>query len=1334
MRRVLHSSLLPFVLFAAAASQALAQGIVLSPIDTSGWPTLSARIYIVDAAGIVRAGVRAEGLRILDNGRPAPGVSVECGRAPSPEALSSVLVMDVSGSMAQQGRNATVTNIALARAAAGAWIDGVPDGSEVALTAFDDDALVVRDLTRNRTSARDAIPLLRPSGGTNYEEALLSPTAGAFTVLRPAQHRRVLVFLTDGLGSLNLPKAVERAQEENVTVFCVTLGLRAPSVLRDLAERTGGECFENVTSMGEARAVYAAILHNALGGEPCTLRWTGLPDCGRGHTVAITGTDGASANGQYTISHVRSARLTVSPPLVRIAPGEREARVTLRAEGGDVQVAGILPSGTVDRGLSLEGSSTPFTLRAGEERNLTVRSDGGEGTKVGRWHVDADACVTAGITVQAGRGDRVPPPPIHLIAPNGGERFRPGTEALIGWDGVAPETPVRLDYSIDDGATWRTVAERTSGGIYRWTVPPTPSERCFARVTVLGDATPSVDTLQTLVTIPAESGVYAVLPGGKEIVTYMGKSSTTGREGTIDEATLVRWDLATGRKLATWKTSGVEVHLQDNIPQMIDIDPTGRYALIKGSVGQESSFLVDVRTGRQLWWFAGEARNHPTYMTSTERPSPFSPDGSLVLLSTYKDGGSALAIVETGTKKVRATLGNITLGITSAAFMPDGRTVLTAARDGIALWNPSNGALVRRLTGQEFSNVIASPDGALVAAIGKDNKVYVWESATGTQLGAFPVGTRGEGYRRPRFSPDGSQLVVWKNNYPTLIDARTGAEIGAFGTKGDNGADQGSDLLFSSNGATAVVPGPRTIGVWNVASRQRTAVDVNPIFKTAVSFVDNPDGGLVIWHDQNAGRGGAPDTLHVVPVIASASGTSSDASDNRWAIADARPAAIDVEFGAHPVGSTTDSVVVGAIRNLGTDTLLVSSVSIGGVNAAEFDVISGGSGTIPPGGSLPVELRFAPSALGPRTAEMRIDAGGATLTQRVSGTGTEAVLKLGASEIDFGDVLVGTSREMEATAVVRNEGRASITLNGPSVVGPDTSHFAVLSGGGSFTLQPGESRTLTLRFSPDTVARYSTRLLFRTGDPSLTARVDLHGQGITPGGRGDRWNDPTTFRTIAVPNAVIPRAGSFVAGSYDLLGLMVGYAPLDNVMILAGGAPPLPDDWGGVNGSMFGAYSIGLKVGVNVTEKLRIGGGYQWGRSMNDREETEEIDSRITVNIPYLTASYGDDDSRITATGGYVYKRHQTWLDAPFLRFEEYNADAALASLGGDLRIGDTWKLTAEAIYMGTIGVAPLTLGARLFGRTWALDFAAVLLVIPTGEGDPPSIPVAPLVSYVRVF
>jgi len=221
--------------------------------------------------------------------------------------------------------------------------------------------------------------------------------------------------------------------------------------------------------------------------------------------------------------------------------------------------------------------------------------------------------------------------------------------------------------------------------------------------------------------------------------------------------------------------------------------------------------------------------------------------------------------------------------------------------------------------------------------------------------------------------------------------------------------------------------------------------------------------------------------------------------------------------------------------------------------------------------------------------------------------------------------------------------------------------------------------------------------------------------------------DPTTFRSIAVPNAIIPKQGRFFVGSYDLLGLTAGYAVTDNLMVLAAGALPLPDDWGGVNGEMFGAYSIGAKAGLPLGGGFNVAVGYQWGRSIYDKEGTDALESRITINAPYGSISYGDDDSRLSATFAYAFKRH-------LKPGQEFDEDAMVVAVGGDHRIGRHWKLAGEIVSVESLGVVPILATARYFTDRYALDFGLGYVGITTGDTKTPKIPLVPVISGVFVF
>jgi hypothetical protein len=222
--------------------------------------------------------------------------------------------------------------------------------------------------------------------------------------------------------------------------------------------------------------------------------------------------------------------------------------------------------------------------------------------------------------------------------------------------------------------------------------------------------------------------------------------------------------------------------------------------------------------------------------------------------------------------------------------------------------------------------------------------------------------------------------------------------------------------------------------------------------------------------------------------------------------------------------------------------------------------------------------------------------------------------------------------------------------------------------------------------------------------------------------------DPTTFRTIAVPNAVIPPKGRAFVGVYDVLGVVAGYSITDNVMLLGGGALPLPDDWGGVRGQMFGAASIGVKAGVALSDEIDVALGYQFGASLYDEERTrDEVESQITVHAPWGAISYGDDDSRASLTLGYAFKRHVK----PLIEFDE---NALIVGLGGDYRFANNWKVAGEVAYMQTLGVLPIVATARYFTDTYAIDAGLGFAGFTLGNAAPAAVPVIPLISGVVVF
>lgn len=73
---------------------------------------------------------------------------------------------------------------------------------------------------------------------------------------------------------------------------------------------------------------------------------------------------------------------------------------------------------------------------------------------------------------------------ISITYPHGGEGFSPGTEEQIHWDAVSGQGIFQLEYSTDDGASWKSLASvNGSQKTYTWNVPNEVSPYCKVRVT-----------------------------------------------------------------------------------------------------------------------------------------------------------------------------------------------------------------------------------------------------------------------------------------------------------------------------------------------------------------------------------------------------------------------------------------------------------------------------------------------------------------------------------------------------------------------------------------------------------------------------------------------------------------------------------------------------------------------------------------------------------------------------------------------------------------------------------------------------------------------------------
>lgn len=174
------------------------------------------------------------------------------------------------------------------------------------------------------------------------------------------------------------------------------------------------------------------------------------------------------------------------------------------------------------------------------------------------------------------------------------------------------------------------------------------------------------------------------------------------------------------------------------------------------------------------------------------------------------------------------------------------------------------------------------------------------------------------------------------------------------------------------------------------------------------------------------------------------------------------------------------------IQNSGTINLTIGAITISGVNASEFVVITAPAVSVAPSGSTTFSIRFTPTALGTRNANISFvtnDPDENPFNFDISGTGSTGLIpeinlqgfgnniidgSAGTSSLngtDFGSTTIpGT---IVRTFTIQNTGTGPLLLTGlPIVVITGSSDFTVTSQPSSNTIAAGSSLTFQITYNP----------------------------------------------------------------------------------------------------------------------------------------------------------------------------------------------------------------------------------------------------------------------------
>jgi len=539
-----------------------------------------------------------------------------------------------------------------------------------------------------------------------------------------------------------------------------------------------------------------------------------------------------------------------------------------------------------------------------------------------------------------------------------------------------------------------------------------------------------------------------------------GRSIASGsRDGTIKI-----WEASTGvfQRTLTGHSYGVS---------SVSYSPDGRY--IASGSDDETIKIRDASTGVLQRTLTG----HSWEVTSVS----YSPDGRYIALGSWQE----IKIWESSTGVLQRTLTGHSDWVECVSYSPDGRYIASGSRDNtIKIWDATTGALIRTLTGHSntVTSVSYSPDGRYIASGSYDRTIKIWDANTGV-LQRTLTG-HSYGVLSVSYSPDGRYIASGSDDRTIkLWDATTGVLLQRL----TGHSDVVRSVSYSPDGRS-IASGSEdgTIKIWESSTGvlQRTLTGHSG-WVLSVSY--SPDGRYI--------ASGSSDATLKVWAIDDIT-LQEDESDNVFSIVEPIAQARDIDMGKVLVGSVKDSVVTSFVQNIGSWKFRVESIYFRGADASAFSLVSGfPKYEVKANDTHYGEFRFKPTRVGIHTAEIVIITQSDTLVNTIRGEGVEQRLEVVGEIIDFGIVKVGRNKDTLQTATIKNIGSVAITITETKHNLPNDKDFKTLSGGGSFTLQPGETRLMDLRFAPSDKGRTSGTLEFHYNGVGSPAVVQLFGEG-----------------------------------------------------------------------------------------------------------------------------------------------------------------------------------------------------------------------------------------------
>lgn len=581
--------------------------------------------------------------------------------------------------------------------------------SEFSLIAFDSRCYILSDFVTNSVDISSSFPNFRSRFGSNFDTAFTGFKVGALPFSDFAKFPRSIVFITDKNRDFNLDEVIRVANQKNCKIFTLMIGGSADYNLRTLSQQTNAGYFEYLSD-SDSTWLARTIDFISRDGRTAKINWQVFPACSNSRNELLVYKNIDSISFQVEIENTDFPALTANPPFLRFSSvvplSSKSLDIIFTAKNHDIRIDSFKlsdPHFTIING----NITSPFVLSKNQSHKLTIQFLPTDSSIVfDSLIVYSNACQVRKINITGGFPNKRPrTQTLKLTNPSCGEKFAIGDTIKISWEGVLPADVVQLQYSINNGATWDTLAVNVLGLEYRWWLDPAKfqeSDSCLVRIIQIW---------------PNNAGETVELRHKSSVnCANFNRDASLIITGTSDHGEFANiWNPGTGTKLFTLKGHREQV-------DWASFDNEDRYAL---TASDDSTIILwDVKTGDSLYTFWA----HKGRVTSVN----FSPDG-LYFVSSGADG--SCFIWDLQSKKIVDTLSFRKNPIYFANFSPDSNYVFFASYDGnIYGYNTKELKVTKIYATRHNNNHIhhfsINLNKKLMAAVSHLGLIFIWDYDT----------------------------------------------------------------------------------------------------------------------------------------------------------------------------------------------------------------------------------------------------------------------------------------------------------------------------------------------------------------------------------------------------------------------------------------------------------------------------------------------------------------------------------------------------------------------------------------------------------------------------